>query len=191
MIRGSRRRARAGAILLALALASLAGPDRPAAAPSARAEDAPAGLDPATAYARARALGEQQHFFESLPYFRHALATPTPAWQPHADFAISLFHAALEGRMQRGALRPRVRSSHDRAKLLREAAEQLDQAEARASTGAERAIVRARRARHLAAFGFAWDARVEYLRAAPDAPEARARADDLLRALRDPLHAAR
>jgi hypothetical protein len=167
--------------------------------PATAAFDSVAAADPFLAYRHALDLGEQQRFTESLPWFRRALSVPTNAWQPHCDFAISLFHAALESRVQRGHGRPVVRSSFERAALLAESARELDAAERLALTPEGKAFVIARRARHLAAFHLTWDAIAEYRRAAeagraPGASRAPVRdaereAARLLASMRDPTRA--
>lgn len=184
---------------LAAALAAAALPgcgERPPATARTASPTAPSdtlgALDPFLAYRRALALGEQQRFNESLPYFRHSLAFPTDAWQPHCDYAISLFHAVLETDTLRGFGRPVVRSSYERALMMRESFVQLDRAESLATTPEGRAFVTARRARHLAAFRFSWDASSEYLRAArtnPSDKDAPRRAAELIEAMRDPVRA--
>jgi hypothetical protein len=162
--------------------------------------DSVAASDPFFAYRHALALGEQQRFTESLPWFRRALSEPTNAWQPHCDFAISLFHAALQSRVLRGHGRPVVRSSFERAALIAESSRELDAAERLAMTPEGKAYVIARRARQLAAFHLTWDAITEYRRAAQAsrAPgvirsvsrDAEREAARLLASMRDPGHGA-
>lgn len=185
----------AALVLVGCALISVAGCAVPTPLPVDRGAgagtptDSLATLDPLTAYRRALSLGEQQRFTESLPFFRRALAIPTDAWQPHCDYAISLFHAALESREQRHGLRPAVRSSDERVALMLESARELDRAEELARSEADRAFVVARRARHFAAWGLSWEALLEYTRAARVSPEAAEKAKALLAIMRDPVGA--
>lgn len=133
---------------------------------AAELPDSIAAEDPNTAYRRAMELGRLQEFNKSLPYFRHALATPTPVWQPHCDYAITMFHASFETRELRGRRIPVVRSTYERMALLAESARQLDLAERLTTSAEDRAFVIARRARQWSALGFPWDATLEYERAA-------------------------
>ncbi len=146
-------------------------------------------LEPDSAYQRALELGRQQQFNKSLPYFRQALATPTTAWQPHCDYAITLFHASFETRVLRGRVTPVARSTYERAQLLVDASRQLDLAERLTAKRDDGAFVIARRARQLAALGFPWDATLEYERAARMDPQYSGMASAQLHKLRNPLEA--
>jgi hypothetical protein len=153
----------------------------------ARAPDTASSLDPFMAYRRALALGEQQRFTESLAHFRRALAAPTDAWQPHCDYAITLFHAALEPRLTRHGERTMVRTSFERSEMMLESARELDVAERLAPTPEARAYVIARRARQLAAWQLTWNAVSEYTRAAAAIPRLEREAAALLATMRDPV----
>lgn len=182
------------AALMALAASAGCAAREPARSPDSAAAasgfDSLAALDPFLAYHRALALGEEQRFVESVPYFRRALAVPTDAWQPHCDYAISLFHAALQTETRRGVGRPVARSSAERIAWMLESEHELDVAESLTRTPADSAFVIERRARHLAAWQLGWDALSEYRRAARARPEAGAAAEALLQSLKDPVHVA-
>ena len=119
-------------------------------------------------------------------HFRRALAETTDAWQPHCDYAITLFHAALEPRLARHGERPWVRSSFERCELLRESAHELDVAERLSPTAEAKGYVIARRARQLAAWQLGWDAISEFTRAGAAVPRHQEQAAALLEAMRDP-----
>lgn len=162
----ARRSAAAIAALLACVLACRGAPRAERDdAPAAAAADSIGRLDPFIAYRRALALGERRRFLESLPYFERAASVPTPAWEPHCDYAISLFQATHQVREHLGQARSATRSSFERVQMMHEALRQLALAEERAASPADRAFVIGHRARYLSAWGLRREALDEYRRA--------------------------
>lgn len=127
--------------------------------------DSLAELDPTEAYRRGYELLKARGAYESLPYFRRAIAGRPDDWRLRVNAAVAMSDAALEARSVLGSVRLKTRSSFERVALMREAMAQQDRAEALATTPGDRARAIAARAHVLVVWGFQRDALAEFRRA--------------------------
>ncbi len=132
---------------------------------AAGGSDPAAGLSRPQAYARAVALHRGGHVLESLPYYLHLVEALPDVWQTHFDYGAALWDAALETRRHRDLAPPATRASDERLALVRQALDELDQAERLAPRPHDRAVVMLERAHRLMNWGFGWDALLELRRA--------------------------
>jgi hypothetical protein len=156
------------AVVVAGALAGRMVLRRPPGAPE---QDHPAmGLAPAEAYARALELGREGHHFESLPYFRRALAGVRRDFADiHVNHATALSNATVEFRG--GPLPvPATRSSDQRVAFAQEALRELAALETSGLSAGDRARIDVRIAEVLDRWGFVSEALRLYRRAAGEAP---------------------
>jgi hypothetical protein len=161
---GRRRAAWIGAVLVAAcAVAWLLG--RPLlqrrAAP---AEPEPlASMNARAALRAAVSLGRAGRHLASLPYYRHALRTTRDDfWELHFNFGSALYNATLQLEPRSGLPMSVVRSSWERAALMREAIQQFGAAEALARDPAAIAFVRTSRAHMFWLWGFPWETFAAY-----------------------------
>jgi hypothetical protein len=149
--------------------------------------DSLATLDPTEAYRRATELVKQHRAFESLPYFRRARAGRAGDWRLHVNYSGALHDATLQSKAMNGLAVPVTRNSLERVAFQREALAEFDEAEKLAPSPRERALVIALRGQRLATWGFALEARAEFVRAAALDPSWRDVLRSLDRRLADPM----
>jgi hypothetical protein len=148
--------------------------------------DSLAALDPTEAYRRGYERLKARSAYESLPFFRRAIAGRPDDWGLRVNAAVALSDAALEARSVRGSVRLKSASSFERIALMREALANQDRAEALANTPDRRARAIAARAHLLVVWGFPRDALAEFRRASALDPQWGSLASDLEALLRDP-----
>jgi len=149
--------------------------------------DTLATLDPTEAYRRAVELVKQHRAFESLPYFRRARAGRAGDWRLHVNYSGALHDATLESKGAYGIAVPVTRNCLERVALQREALAEFDEAEKLAPGPRERALVTALRGQRLATWGFALEARAEFVRAAALDPSWNVVLTSMDRRLADPM----
>lgn len=183
------RRPRAAAILIGALLVvavSIAGWLAGRGSAPRVAVDSLAALDPTEAYRQGYELLKARQAYESLPYFRRAIAGRPDDWRLRVNAAVAMSDAALEARSVRGSIRLKTASSFERIALMREALAQQDRAEALATSPGDRARAIAARAHVLVVWGFPRDALAEFRRAGTLDPQWASLASDLEAQLRDP-----
>lgn len=142
------------------------------------------------AFATAIRLMGDHRSFESLPYFRRALASsPGSPYVAHLNFAGALYNSLFEGDTLAGRVRPRWRTSVERAQVMDECLAHMLAAADAAPTDRDRAQVCDRIGRMLNTWGFRWEALMWFSRAVSLDPGVGAYADHhdaLLAQLQDP-----
>jgi hypothetical protein len=145
----------------------------------------------AEAYAEGRRLMDSGNGWGALPYLEHAIAVAGAAetWQLRTDHANALFNVLFERDTLAGSYVPRVRSSDRRVALMKQVLDDFARAERLAPTSAERAMIQRDRANAMLAWGFAWEAALDYEKAIvghPADPQLRAAAVRLMETMRHP-----
>jgi tetratricopeptide (TPR) repeat protein len=146
---------------------------------------------PQALHRRAVELGSRGRHGQSLPYYRRALEDPGAQWSLYCNYGSALQNATLEVRLHLGRTEPAVRSSFERARMLRQALEEFDRGEALEPAAADRASLVAARAQLFATAGLPWDALSEFRQAQALAPRWQATGDWVARSLREPCAPAR
>lgn len=127
----------------------------------------------------------------ALPYLERAIAAAGVAesWQLRTDHANALFSALFERDTLSGSFVYRVRSSDMRVAIMRQVLDEFARAERLAPTPADRSVIQRDRANAVLAWGFPWEAALDYERAIvghPTDPQLRAAASQLMETIRHP-----
>jgi hypothetical protein len=145
----------------------------------------------AEAHAEGRRLMNSGDSWGALPYLERAIAAAGVAetWQLRTDHANALFNALFARDTLAGAYVHRVRSSDMRVAIMRQVLDEFARAERLARTPADRAVIQRDRANAVLAWGFPWEAALDYERAIagdPTDPRLRAAASQLMETIRHP-----
>jgi len=145
----------AGAVALAAWLAL-----RPHARTGTTGATLPA-MPPREAYERAAQLGLAGRFTESLPYFRAAAGEREDFARLHFTFAAALYNGCFQV-LGRHPPIPATRSSFERVRMMREALHELERASRFELGAGERAALVRQHGEWLQAWGFNWEAFIQY-----------------------------
>jgi hypothetical protein len=130
-------------------------------------------VSPSEAYRRALRLGLDGRFDESIPMFRLAeRAAGVDLARLHVNFAASLYNACFQPRRGGGNI-PVSRSSFERVAMMREAIDHADRAARYDMTPARRVFLVRERGEWMQAWGFTWEAFVQYRQAVSADPSSR------------------